>query len=1293
MTDFYAGRGLANRRILAHNLQHLNVGEQDRLLDLLVQRGILKGRFRADLASLDQVEEFMLSGRVTAAKFNALSDGLQEIFPGTAEIITNLSYGIFQAQESFLTRALASQAGSISLNLALGLGVASAGVIGATLLGIPATYLLGAGTVYSVISATLLNRVNPHSWAGKICKFGSMLLPFVLTANLLVGSYVTFKSGFMFIDAMQKYLGYAAIGGLAIGGLATLAISARDIFRTWRSNMGYLRPLGKWHIAKNMLLANTKVFSGINYLSYRILLFSAFAIGAGVFHFSGASTLALAGLGIGAAARFGLPLLSRYVPKLRRERMTEWVADKAAAAVDWVNSKTVTLADGRELQISGKKGSDNLIVIEVNNGQKLLSFKVDLKDGKAPTRKEELATLLKKIGEDNNLKADYTPEVEKAVRTVYKRAQRLHFHPLDKMVIEYFAGMLLKYGALLAATLPFVDSPLALFFDLATVYTGAWTIFADFHSGHSSILSALNWKRSMNNPEDLLISDADRRNTSQFCARMIAYVNDVQRNFSKIVNMLLMEYPHMEVEFCGELNPYGGLGAIRQLRSARASHLLIKQWRDQLYLRFHAFHLKLQALDPKDPQYANRVTQAARELAKLLTELGDRYTKLDNPDPANPVNFVPFLRKLVADDASRPKDDWWFNLTGEDPFVRQGYEAIRVRGLKFYEMARDFEEMARLGFAKHEDLAFFTKELLGIFSVAFNHAQRRLESLDDKCNMKTDNLAWTETHVGDTLYQVWRLVVTGKDTYAFRPEFIPSTYVRVKNPNYNHLPGNAAENQKYLWIRREDWLEVLGLSQAMSNDYQLVNNTPGNIGDIEQPIDIKAGHHELRVRGFYCDLEVLPPGHLVDWEGNTVPPSDLVWVAGAAMPPAFDRKFKTWASGQYGKDYADWIEKQGPGALWFIDEPEVLALAANENYNVCDEAYIVINTERELSAEINHTAKKDKIIRVVNYDRWQASFPNPDPSRKVEWVKSWRRQDAFIGLRYETTDGQKFNLPYPENRTTFIQGTAGETWMQASYGLIKGKVIEVYSKDGRKLGTVSTEWPHHMHPAEKIKDGRIEIDVFPERVGKGTWLVADYGDNCYDPKDKNPSQPYNRYRFAFLDFDTEAKQEFWPNFIEKIEQSRGGKRLTFTTLSTNCESFPFDKKWAGVSMADEAEVLSVDTSGKIYFDPRNRSWSPVKDADHTHEIKGTLLLMRDSNGAERVVPLTNLPGSLSTLPEVRKVINIEEQNGKLVFTKLRRKDPIKDRTEFIYSLRPGLLEDESQPEYKQLKWLLDKQDL
>jgi hypothetical protein len=540
-------------------------------------------------------------------------------------------------------------------------------------------------------------------------------------------------------------------------------------------------------------------------------------------------------------------------------------------------------------------------------------------------------------------------------------------------------------------------------------------------------------------------------------------------------------------------------------------------------------------------------------------------------------------------------------------------------------------------------------------------------------------------------------------------EAIPSTYIRLKNPKFNHLEGGNRENFKYFWGRREDLLGLVGLSQSSSHDIQYVDNTPANIKMLEKKSgyikNMEIAGENFKVRGFFSDEEILPVNKLLDWEGNEFKSDIYTWIAGEPGSKNFNKLFMEWGREVYGeKQYNNFVKANN--GLWIMDSPKMITLPPSDNKAIIDEGYIVKNTDRRLGAELAYTAKIHKNLRVVNYEERKATYKSPDPNRPISKVRAWHVEDAEVGIRYEV-NGHKFNIPYDVNRTSFVRydkRLEGSAWKQISYGLIKndsnGKpYIEVYSEDGERLGIIVEHfYPVHMHPADQLtkdeKTGlpRIEFDVFPKRVGRSTWLVADYGDNY-------GNELYDRYRTVHLDFDKEAKQEFWPNFIVSARASSDGEYICFTTIAPNCETVPFDKKWAGIAWAKDARVLEVDMdlTGSGYIDPINHTWSPKADKNHTEKVDGGIMLVRDADGTEKVVQISSLPQGLQNPKNARRVISVENEGDHLTFNKLRLGSRLKDDPGFVYTLPQHLFDsmDDAvvKPGYRQLRHLLERQDI
>ncbi|OGB89484.1 hypothetical protein A2625_01030 [candidate division WOR-1 bacterium RIFCSPHIGHO2_01_FULL_53_15] len=1392
LTSLYSKAGYLNRDCLSAGLRELTpaAGGHDDVLNLLAERGILKSNFRPAISDLNEIQPHML-GRIKAEQVSPL-------FDRTDAALSNIAAGLENVHCAIQSDLAASVQNYSAVKFLMAAASVGAVTIGLTLAGVNAFWFLAPGTAGAITCTLFAHEIkDPHSKWGKILKFGTLLTPVFVAANMLYGGVAAHHTPGGWWDDFKD--AFSSVYLPFIGGVTALTagVTYLQIRSAFNSRMATLHlPYSKRQIVTAMSLANAQILLKINYTAWRSLTFTIFGAGALLDHYF-SSLPGFAALGVGLVARFNPWLDSHW-----RERKTEEWSNRLKARVDHLNYREAKLSDGRTVKIQAEKGTDNQIYFELKDGERIrrieapstkdISRDKALKtlnenlikqiqgekarlvmeaindqhpDGEFPRLMEILRGLIKTEAlmnetrdiedleklvatvmekpEDEMILLGNLPvflkddaaaalrerlkrclraedDLVNKLRSAFRTANRIRYSTMHQMGVEYVSGLGLKYGGLLALTALGVKDPLACFLDLATAYFGGWTLFADWHSGPAAIGSAINQKRSLFNvQEEPYISDSMRKKMTAFCTRLVAYIKEPERNLSKFVNMLMQEYPFVEVLLCGETPPYGDIKNVKDLRNAGAAQKFICDERDKIYDKFQECYLKL----PETGATPEQDKAAAEALIGEFEKLGRLYYDIKAPDA-----YIPRLRAMIAqgkDPATQTITKDWFDLNGEEPFIRMTYEAIRYRGLFFREQARGLRLKVAHGAISHDELLKLYREVLDIFSVEIIHSVRKFDTGDDNYKTKTANLSTPETRLGDTFYQVLQLKERERSSpedagYDLAAHNVPATHVRLRNPNYNHRPGSAPENHKYLWVRREDMLEIFPFSRSMSNELKLVNNTPPEAHEKEFDLTV-AGHALSGVRGFYSNEKVLPPQHLIDWHGLKIARDNLTWIAGEKDAPAgFKEVFRDWGRSEYGgKEYDRFAEK---GALWFIDKPEVLVLAPAEYYNICDEAYIVINSERELPAELEHTARKDMLLRVVNQDALKADFPNPDPARLIDWVMGWRYQDASVGIRYKTADGQDFNIPYPESRDSFIREDRQEAgfhgkdfWKEAAYGRIKAnergaRYLEAYSQEHFYLGRVKTEYPIHLHPKEKIQTfteaGReydIRFDVFADRTGAATWLVADYGDNYRDPEDKDADQFYNRHRFAFLDFDREAKQPFNPGFIVRKLTYDDNKRIAFTTLLTNCETLPVEKKFAGVDSAEELEALEINASGKIFYDPAGQTWSPVQDDKHTEELgqgalkMNGLLHIRKADGSEAIVPLRDLPRSLADPAEARKTLEvIRGEDGALTFVKLRRRDSIMDDPYFVYTLPANLydLPDvKIKGKYQDLSWRLEKDDL
>src|SRR3989344_7969917 len=164
LTNFYAKLGFADRNLLTQNLQRLETPQADKLLDLLVQRGVLKERFRTDLSNLQEIDSYMLSGSATLGQIHQLSrdtgmiftpeeffsktlidvgEALDRIFPAADGTHGRLAHCITTSMRFHL---IADQSGAVRLSFlsAISLGIIAT-LSSPLLFPVIGSYLCGAG--------------------------------------------------------------------------------------------------------------------------------------------------------------------------------------------------------------------------------------------------------------------------------------------------------------------------------------------------------------------------------------------------------------------------------------------------------------------------------------------------------------------------------------------------------------------------------------------------------------------------------------------------------------------------------------------------------------------------------------------------------------------------------------------------------------------------------------------------------------------------------------------------------------------------------------------------------------------------------------------------------------------------------------------------------------------------------------------------------------------------------------------------------------------------------------------
>ena len=662
-----------------------------------------------------------------------------------------------------------------------------------------------------------------------------------------------------------------------------------------------------------------------------------------------------------------------------------------------------------------------------------------------------------------------------------------HNHPILKMAIEYVLDTLVKWGPM-AATLPAAAAPLGFFYELLSLYFGAFTLYADWHNTVTSWGLAEQLKRAvMNQQEEQFISDAERENLHVIVARLNAYVKETERNISKVVNPLIHQYNKAWVALCGETNPWADLDAVRSLKSARELLEIIRNMTKGIYDSFHDKYKNFKKLSSGASH--EQLNGAAKELAAVFRKLGNDFWP-DNNSKSN--SYVQTIKDMISyDGETRKGAEKWFALDGEAAYLRAAYVAIKDRGDFFLEMADRLEKMADNDYVTFQQLEACYKKMLGNFSTEYSHIVRKIERLDDKFDTKTSNLSTDETHMGDTLYHVWRIIETDRGD-KFVAERIPSNYVRVDNPDWDHLD----ENKRYIWVRREDYLEVLGISQAVSRDFKLVDVTPPDIKSKEEDISLDWNDKPHTVRGFYDKRDALPSNRIIRWnkEPVEIEKNKKLWVADRPAPPLFEDRFKQWARKYYNNKYA--------GSTLVNPSPR---------FTVLDVSFVVPEGDKLIAYWSDLDAPEERNVRIgeielhINgkVEGWAtlkvkpiyagSILVNPAPgftTLNISFVVP--EGDKLIAYWSDPDAPEKMNVKIGEIELHINEKVVGWDTLAKKEKLEQYKISDNQVKDGIALKISDEDGKLYKISNNKVKDGIAlkisDYDVWSEKT-KSLWYI------------------------------------------------------------------------------------------------------------------------------------------------------------------------------------------------------------
>ncbi len=613
------------------------------------------------------------------------------------------------------------------------------------------------------------------------------------------------------------------------------------------------------------------------------------------------------------------------------------------------------------------------------------------------------------------------------------------------------------------------------------------------------------------------------------------------RNFSKFINMLIMPHPRTQVAYLVEAHPFESADKVAELREASTVvNPAVEAWQKEIYDQFR---------DKWDIyQNTGDVNIAYRDLIEVIRHLGDHFS--GNSYSGTNLNcYVPRMRHLL----NGPSTTGWFNMDKEkfQPLIRRAYELLRIKGKEFTDLAEELERVENdlSSGQKRSEMERLYKWYLGCYSVPLTQVIRKASDCDDQTPTKNANVSNLQTHVGDNLYRVG---IVHPDGESFQWDLIPPKYIRIYNPAYDH----SSRTSKYIYFNREEpaYRKVLGLSQSSSDEIELINN-PLPAGAQLVDIDLLIQGKMIRVRGFYSDIDNLPPDPVdpICWRPGHGPNGRITWVFMQSEPTGFVDAQHKWAI-KYLPKGEELVQKSGNKLAWVEEKPGFLHIIPADDDSIIDEAYLDFASSIQLGTELQENAKDFKTIRIIEPVKWNKNIPMgkylEHERQNVDTFKHLQLQDGYAGIRY-TCGSHEYNIAFQAlesicphlnwkiedlrritnpNDPLFSLMTAlrGRHLSRKE----RGQPLWKYITHGRKvnagngrfkikffgfnnilLGEIPPDKvPSTMHDLASVSEDvtDIRIDVYSHRVGQASWLEIDYGDRF-------GATPYKKYRFIPLD--------------------------------------------------------------------------------------------------------------------------------------------------------------------------------
>jgi hypothetical protein len=1112
----YARLGFANRQRLANNLQNTQTTDHDLLLDRLTSQGILKEDFRPQVNTASDIQEHMISGRVTPKKLNSFNqlNGLQietdPLFESKVKVISTLSTGVVAGCETAYRGLLSGDSKVVSWSMAIAKGTIAAAGIG-WFIGMPPISTLGTvlttGTAAGVLSTMYSHRLPAESMIKKAALFTSRkTLPFFA---LVSGGYIMhlITEANMRISGIFNSIGLEGTTVCLIGLFALV----RKFVKTTRTNFensytGQLDP-GRFKTMRRMTtsaaLSISADFTFIGVFTALVGAASYFIVG----NVAAYSTLALLPFAVpvvATGAMFALRGSKRLAGEVGGPKTTKLIDHlKIYGAMEGLGLGFLSaLASGTFfLPIAYLTFYGSLATLLASQAHGVF-HSINTNQGQIPLMRTSGRDI---FGEQEirQLNAGKTTLVENPATGIVEFTSGNLFSRLlaRKPHIRYHC----KYDLILTQ----------LSFHTEKAPLKDRSVQPELIARAKEVLAHLEDSRYADRFVDWVRENQDRILDFENDGQIRGFINDILPNFRNFTEQkhFLKWSAQQQAAVFDRLN--AGVNGQASL-NGKYTQLITNLEATAAYydgeLNFDIQKKYKGLLTRSDFNHFGRRGEAiwnALLRSGYLAEVSDGVAQVQRKSVTTRGEFEKNIPLLAGEldpvfevvhqtirirrwfEMFEGKFNWFSEEIPE--YTRANLEELAIRADDFRKTAKRLKAKLERGQISEADFYREWSHEIGCFDPDMTNAvstnRKELEGDEWKVR-KVENVATATIMNGLVVYKMW---YTESDVYP-TTNWVTGNWTQVYNPHfkYNAQPGTL-EGSKFLWIKAEK-----GLNDYQKNHRKHLSTSP----IVRQMVNTPTEGEGFRASNRETTINL--------W-GKDVTVTDFYYVAGenqSAIPSVKDLRYREGHT-SLPKGYSV-ATRDNPKDVQL--EPVSFALPHFDDVVMMDKNDVQVDTYSLLPAIIRRDAQ-DLYLNLMYRHKVSGDFKikNPHPEKELDTAVGLILYDHNVELTYvDPTTNRRSVIPLLLDRTMLTKGidesapwknlSGAEITMQdgkaTSFAVVYGnqKVYLPESKLPRFAGSLDI-------PAERdgevVKLGANNFTKHPFREGDMTWIKISYTDGTH----------------------------------------------------------------------------------------------------------------------------------------------------------------------------------------------------